>query len=315
MRVNKIASCHGTSGGFEFSPEPASALGTNRRQRRPRPRSEWRIIERPELRIVDAELWSQVRDRLEEKKNLFGNGGGLYRRATSSPYLLTGFLKCGLCGGNLQIVCRDHGAQLYGCPQHYGRGTCENRLKIRRDQLEAAFFRELQKAVLDPETIDYIVTAFGQQLKAKIDSARADISRTQAKRVEIEKEIVHLTAAIAEAGHSKALLGALAARERELEELTAKTLSGPDSIDAQLADLCQFVTTRLENIAELVNRGDMQHARTVLARHADSVRLIPVPDDHGRLRYVLEGNWNFLGKHPTRWSVAGGGFEPPTFGL
>src|SRR5215469_729483 len=41
------------------------APGTNKRVRRERPQTEWRVLERPELRIVSQELWQRVRDRLE----------------------------------------------------------------------------------------------------------------------------------------------------------------------------------------------------------------------------------------------------------
>jgi site-specific DNA recombinase len=70
--------------------------GTNKRLRRERPESEWCITERPELRIVDENLWNRVQSRLLFVAQTFGKGKppGLYHRAASSPYLLSGFLKC-----------------------------------------------------------------------------------------------------------------------------------------------------------------------------------------------------------------------------
>ena len=73
--------------------------GTNKRVRRERPTSEWRIVEQPELRIVDAALW-------ERALSAAGGTGevrkwsrpGLQHRATTSPHLLTGFLKWRSCG-------------------------------------------------------------------------------------------------------------------------------------------------------------------------------------------------------------------------
>ena len=44
--------------------------GTNKRMSRPRPRSEWRVIERPELRIVCGELWERVQTQLAWKKKI-----------------------------------------------------------------------------------------------------------------------------------------------------------------------------------------------------------------------------------------------------
>jgi hypothetical protein len=100
---------------------------TNTRVRRPRPISEWRINERPELRIVEESLWDRVQQRLAwiaEKYN-YANQPGLLHRAVTSPMLLTGFIKCGICGANLTIVNgRSKGRHpRYGCPQNYNRGA------------------------------------------------------------------------------------------------------------------------------------------------------------------------------------------------
>jgi len=74
--------------------------GTNKRLRRMRSTSEWIIVEKPELRIVDDGLWDRVQQRIawaNEKYN-YGNCPGLLHRASTSLNLLTGFMKCGVCG-------------------------------------------------------------------------------------------------------------------------------------------------------------------------------------------------------------------------
>jgi len=113
--------------------------GTNKRLRRDRPQNEWRIVEQPELRIIDENLWQRVQTRLAWVAEAFGRGkrAGLYHRAASSQHLLTGFLKCGCCGANLVIVTGrgKGGHQSYGCPQNFYRGACVNRLKVRVDWL------------------------------------------------------------------------------------------------------------------------------------------------------------------------------------
>ncbi|HLH38341.1 MAG TPA: recombinase family protein [Bryobacteraceae bacterium] len=265
--------------------------GTNKRQRRPRPRSEWRIIEHSDLRIIDEGLWNRVRLRLEEKKKLFGNGGHLYRRSTSSPYLLTGLIKCGDCGANLQITGRDRRGQLYGCPQHSGRGTCENKLRISRKALERSLLSGIQRAILSPEILDYIVDRLIRELKASFDRGRSDRIEREARRKAIEEEIARLTAAIASAGHSKALLAALADRERELAALAPVSL-GPKPFNMQ--EIREFVTSRLSDLQQFLNSRDVGRARTILARHVSSIRLVPTPDAGGRMRYVAEGEWNLL---------------------
>jgi site-specific DNA recombinase len=74
--------------------------GTNKRVRRARPESEWRIVPHPELQIDDDGVWKRVRD---QQKSLFAlysmKKKGLLPGSITSPYLLSGLLKCGECGG------------------------------------------------------------------------------------------------------------------------------------------------------------------------------------------------------------------------
>jgi DNA invertase Pin-like site-specific DNA recombinase len=55
---------------FKFVKEP----GTNRRLPRERPKSEWRILEQPELRIIDQMLWDRVQNRLAFVAQKFSRG-------------------------------------------------------------------------------------------------------------------------------------------------------------------------------------------------------------------------------------------------
>jgi DNA invertase Pin-like site-specific DNA recombinase len=48
--------------------------GTNRRLRRMRPESEWIIVDKPELRIIDDALWHRVRERIAWVNERFNHG-------------------------------------------------------------------------------------------------------------------------------------------------------------------------------------------------------------------------------------------------
>ncbi len=79
---------------------------TEKRVSKLNPESEWQIVEVPELRIVDEELWEAVKARQDTQtrrrakvettdRNRLSSGQTLRRR----KYLLSGLLHCGLCGG------------------------------------------------------------------------------------------------------------------------------------------------------------------------------------------------------------------------
>ncbi|MFY9561208.1 MAG: recombinase family protein [Terriglobales bacterium] len=291
--------------------------GTNKRVARPRPRSEWRISERPELRIISEELWKAVQARQTRMQELYGGKHGLFNRSASSGNLFTGFLKCGCCGANLVIVTgRRRRHAMYGCPQHFYRGACTNGLRIRQHQLEDQLFRELQQAVLRPEVIDHVLDQFTRQLKGAQTDFSKHKERAQARKKELTEQLDRLTLAIAEGGHSAALLDAIAQREQELSELERILDPTKDSLAPDPELLRAFATHRLSALPELMSHN-VARARAELSRHATQVTMTPAGSERQRY-YTCHGNWDLLGTLRAEGDVrmvAGGGFEPPTFGL
>jgi len=149
------------------------APGSNKRLRRPRPRAEWRVIERPELRIVNDDLWKRVHERQAWLKETYRTEkpAGLLNRAAVGRYLLSGFMRCGCCGANLIIVTGRKGDRppQYGCPQNFYRGTCFNHVKERQDWIERKLLFEIRRQILTPEAIDYVIQEVGRQMHSRLN--------------------------------------------------------------------------------------------------------------------------------------------------
>jgi site-specific DNA recombinase len=291
--------------------------GTNKRVARPRPRSEWRTSDRPDLRIVSGELWQVVQLRQTRMQQLYGGNHGLLNRSASSGHLLTGFLKCGLCAANLVIVTgRKRRHAMYGCPQHWYRGACTNGLRIRQAELESQLLSELQKALLQPAVIGHVLDQFKRQL----DAAQVDLSqgrdRTAERRKELDEELARLTAAVAVSGHSATLLAAISDRERELDEIETSLRHRSRAFGTSSEELQEFAQMRLSSLPDLLS-CDVPRARTELAKHVTQITMHPA-EQNGDRHYTCQGEWNLLGNFNCPGDVrmvAGGGFEPPTFGL
>ena len=303
--------------------------GTNKRICRPRPRSEWRLIERPELRIVSSELWERVQARLAWTKTIYGQHkrSGLLNRTASSPYLLSGIVKCAVCGGNLVITSgrSRRGHRRYGCSHHFYRGTCANGVQIRKDWLEEKLLAGLQHAVLQPEAVKYAVEEFCRRLK----EAEGDLSREMERAIEqkrkLQAELSRLVTAVADTGHSTFLIEAIEEREQQLRNIDERlNACGPGLQQVQPADVTDFVKNRLAALCDLLN-SDVTQARAELLRHVSEIRLVPRQTETGS-DYVAEGEWNLLGTYPETDRarhllgvrarlVAGVGFEPTTSGL
>jgi site-specific DNA recombinase len=303
--------------------------GTNKRVRRARPRHEWKILNRPELRIISDELWDSVQSRLAFTKRVYSRQGrdGLFNRSASSKYLFSGVIKCAVCGGNLVITSgrSRRGHRRYGCSNHFYRGTCRNGLQIRREWLEERLLRGLRDAVLQPEAVKYAVEEVRRLVEqANRESYRA-IDEARQAETKMQGELERLIAAVAERGHSPALLKAIEDRETQLEHLrNASRRSDSEKRRVRPEEVTEFVLGRLARLPQLLN-VDVMQARAELLQHVTEIRLVPHQKGE-RSDYVAEGEWDLLG-HVEKIDrarhlpgvrarlVAGVGFEPTTSGL
>ena len=246
-------------------------------------------------------------------------------RASTSPNLLTGFMKCGVCGANLIIVTGrgKSGHHRYGCPQNFNRGACTNGLKERADVLEERLFSELQNAVLRPEAIDYAVLEFERQLQSSLAGLDNKIGRMRQRAEELKREIESAVANLIVCKHNPVLVEAINTRQQELDNITRQILTTePDSISAEIGRIRQFVSGQLGNIRQLL-KVDVQKAKAELEKHVSKIRMVPQVEGN-KGYYIAEGQWDLLGGYDGDAGnpatkrirmVAGEGFEPSTFGL
>jgi DNA invertase Pin-like site-specific DNA recombinase len=276
--------------------------GTNKRVRRARPQSEWRVVPHPELQIVNDELWQRVQERQKNLLAIYGGAKrkGLMPRSATSPYLLSGILKCGLCGANLIIITgySSYGHYpKYGCSQHFNRGACSNSLLIRRDWLEKRMLDELQNQVLKREAIDYVLDEFDSHLKGAFVKLSNQMAQMRERKEKLEGELRRLAATAAETGPSAFLVAAIHEREQQLRDITDQLLAGgANSVDSHLSEIRTFVTKRLGDLQTLLS-GQPAEARKELQKHVSEIRMVPQAGD-AKPHYVAEGDWHLIGNEP-----------------
>jgi hypothetical protein len=276
---------------------------TGRRVQRLRPQSEWKIQQAPHLRIVLEETWQAVQRRLSSVKTAFANGEsvGLCNRAYSAPYLLSGFLKGGICGSKMVVVSGrvQSGRARYGCPLKHARGICANSLHVRQDHLEREVLERLQREVLQEDAVRYAIAKFKAELTQRVDSTRSHLSVLRKEREQLKTEIANLASVIASGRQSPALLAELEKRERRLEEISDELLATDSrGIDARLKEIEAFVLSSLQNIQERLI-GEVPRAKAELAKHCTEITLTPEGES-----YKLSGEWNLVGE--VRSDGAGG---------
>lgn len=101
---------------------------TGKRVSKLNPEDKWIVHDVPDQRIIDPALWSAVKSR-QSKLNKPGKACWTKQRPR---YLLSGLTKCGECGGGFSMISQSH----MGCSTARNKGTCDNRMNMRRDKLE-----------------------------------------------------------------------------------------------------------------------------------------------------------------------------------
>ncbi|MGH2393601.1 MAG: recombinase family protein, partial [Candidatus Limnocylindria bacterium] len=93
------------------------------------PENEWLTLDAPELRIVPEDLWRAAHARLERTRRVYTGhrtpSGALHGSPEAgliSRHLLSGHLRCGVCGGNWSCPGLVEGELLSRSSRHHHRG-------------------------------------------------------------------------------------------------------------------------------------------------------------------------------------------------
>ncbi|WP_425044986.1 recombinase family protein [Primorskyibacter sp. S87] len=297
---------------------------TGKRQARLNPPENWIIEEVTDLRIVPVDLWSRVKARQEAtRSDVIREGINRPERAHRAKHLFSGLLKCGCCGGGYTIVGKTH----YGCANARNKGTCDNRLTIKREDLEARILTGLKDQLLHPDLIAEFVAAYQTEynrLTAEASKGKANCERELAK---VTKQIDKIIDAITEGmfhPSMKAKMDDLEGRKAALETELANTK--PEQPVLLHPGLVGLYRDKVANLSASLNVPETKIEATAIIRSLLSeIRLIP---ERGTLAIELVGELagllalgqtktasetNAPGRSVTM--VAGAGFEPATFRL
>jgi len=204
-----------------------------RQRQTARPESEWITLPVNEsLRIVSDALWDAAQARFTRTRMTVTTTQGprpIVRRDLTSPYLLSGFGRCGVCGWSMTVITRPHGTtphrrrvSFLGCLSHYKRGpeVCSNGRLVRLEVADAAVLEALARDTLDPEVVTGIVAmVFAQFAPTRRDATVAALTRDLRS---VDAKIATVTSAIETGGAAlPSLIARLAERQQERDRLVA----------------------------------------------------------------------------------------------
>ncbi len=312
---------------------------TGKRVSRLNDEKDWIRKDVPELRIIEQDLWDKVKEKQGEIRKQHTEFWGKQRPKNLFSYLL----KCNCCGGGYSKVSKDH----FGCSTARNKGTCDNKLTIRQDKLEAAVLNALQDHLMDED----LCRIFCEEYTRHMNNLR---SQHNAKRITLKKELKQLIQkesqmidAICEGYANDALKERMHANEARQKEIKA-ILENNEEIKVMMhPGIAQQYHREVQDLITSLNTNDRRaEAANLIRSLIDKITLTPdskkknlIVDLHGDLAGILKistrGKYNASeqkmlynqitelaanieeDKNPDMQGkmVAGVGFEPTTFRL
>ena len=270
----------------EFYRDPT----TKKRRARMRPESAWIVTDAPELAIVPRELWdeAQARRRVATRPGAQFNGRKTVR-------LLSGFLRCGVCGGAMAVtdISKKRGETYarYGCTAHHGKGdaVCPNNRRISERKANALVLEGIEDYLGSPEFESWLGTALTAAERARGARGSTEETELEAALRAAQARAQRATEAIMELGISETLRTALLREEEQLRTLRKRLdeVQRPKVVRLAL-DLARAAEA-VREIAQL-EAEDPEAARARLRPYLDHVVLHPAADGEHDVEVVMVGN-------------------------
>ncbi len=253
---------------------------TGKRVSRLNPKDKWIIKDVPEMRIIDEDLWEKVKDR---QKSLH-HEKAFYDKQRPRK-LLSYLLKCGCCSGGMSKI----SAHLYGCSTARNKGTCDNRLTVRQDELEGLVLSALQSRLMDPALLKEFCAEYTRHLNALRNEKNSAINTAKSDLAKLAKDRENLIQAIKDgvpASEIKGDLARIAAKREDLEAL----LDGVEEETVILhPNMARYYRHQVENLTEALNSEENSaEAADLIRTLVDRITL--TPNDQGKLDIDLFGD-------------------------
>jgi site-specific DNA recombinase len=257
---------------------------TGKRVSRPNPPSDRVTTSVPQLRIVDDELWNEVKARQAEMRRVASSGDPKrFNQARRPKYLFSGLTKCAECGGGYVMYWRDRLA----CFGARSRGTCTNRLTISRQEVEELVLMALRDKLMRRDLFEDFCREYVRELNRLRMEHRAGLSSARTELATVDREIRKLVQAIKDGVSALSIkdeLLSLEARKAKLQSrLEAPEM--PELLHPRMSDVYR------EKVGSLCLAAEHEESHTGAA---DAIRAlveaIVLEPDGERLKITLKGD-------------------------
>ena len=221
--------------------------------------------------IITPELFNIVQELMNERRRTQGKDTIKYQ------YLLTGKVRCGICGSTFSARTRKHrkghgGSSAYICQKKNHSVKCSNS-EIKCQAIEAFVLETLADFIFDEEKIPLILSRYQEYLEEK-DSGKAEsLKRMKKELSSLDRQIENIVSVIANTG-SDALLSKL----KSLESAKATLEYKYDELNAAKDKYTieeQILKDSFYRAKTLFLDGKLKFTKTIISRYLKEVIVYP----------------------------------------
>ena len=228
--------------------------------------TEWMVVERPDLRIIEPEIYEKAKEVRAAKSKSFH----LTSERESNKYLFSTLIKCKECGWSFRRIVRKYKNTYirWVCSGHNGRGadSCPNAQKVDEDELIQVlndYFAEILKN--KKNVICYVTNEFQRVYKAKDENVNYEkelnvqLARLQKTR---QKYMDMYTDDLISREELKDKIGGMR-KEIERLENKLKMVSYNLTKGQQLVNILNSTFRRIEDITDVREMNNLQLKRII----------------------------------------------------
>ena len=228
--------------------------------------TEWMVVERPDLRIIEPEIYEKAKEVRAAKSKSFH----LTSERESNKYLFSTLIKCKECGWSFRRIVRKYKNTYirWVCSGHNGRGadSCPNAQKVDEDELIQVlndYFAEILKT--KKNVICYVTNEFQRVYKAKDENVNYEkelnvqLARLQKTR---QKYMDMYTDDLISREELKDKIGGMR-KEIERLENELKMVSYNLTKGQQLENILNSTFRRIEDITDVREMNNLQLKRII----------------------------------------------------
>jgi len=166
--------------------------------------------------------------------------------------------------------------------------------------LEQQMLAKLEECILRPQTVEYAIKAFQEQLEKRLDELKEEgLSRSAQKselrnqKEKFQAQAANIADAIAASGHSSILLKRLGEIESQISAIETQLAENDmPALRVTVAEMREFVFRELLDIRGLL-RENVAQTKLTLRKHIRDLVLTLENGPEGPF-YQVNGKWEFL---------------------